>query len=1130
MDFGELSLTVQHEIDQACDAFEAAWRGEVRPRVEDFLGEANGRMRAGRLAQLIAMEIQLRRREGERPNPDEYLARFPGDSVIVLSAFQRTVEVGDTDGDFLGSGAAGTPSVPATPGLTQPRPPSTLPPVEPVGSPGFEPIPDRIGKFQDIRRIGWGGFAVVYLARDPDLKREVALKVPRQGALGRYDEALLIDAISAAKLSHPGIVRIYELVRLHQGGLVIAMEYVAGTTLEKRLRTERLSPAHAAGLIRRVAEAVQHAHEHGLVHRDLKPSNVLIDLKGEPKVTDFGLAVGGETQGVPGEVAGTPAYMAPEQVRGETHRIDARTDVWALGVILYRALTGELPFPSRERAEVFDEVLHREPPSPRRINPELPSELARITTRCLSKRMDDRYESAAELAEDLADWLSADLRGLPDWTITDSGREGIGGLPDLGPAVLSKGLRPYDGEDAGYFLGLIPGPRVRGGFPESLRFWKARIESRESRTGSQTPRAFRVGLLHGPSGGGKSSIVRAGLLPRLDTMIRRVYVEASPATTEDRLLTELRQEVPGLDPQADLPKSVAAIREWRAGLEPSAKVLLVLDQFEQWLQAHPLLDQNMPLVRALRQCDGVRAQALILVRDDFWGPIWRFFKALEVPLAEGDNAASVELPDAAHARRVLVEFGRACDRLPKSDPPGPVACRFLDEAVAGLCGPDGRVVPVRLSLFNEVARRHEWTHATLRRLGGMSGIGLTYLKQTFDQPSAPAPYHARRRAAQRVLQALLPAPGAVIRGIVRPATHLGETAGLADRPHDRDELLRMLDSELRLITEVDPQGTEDGDTPGAGDAGDATASAPGERYYQLAHDDLVSSVRTWLEEEERSTSAGRARLRLATITAVWTDSPGTKRLPSLTEWLGILWHVPPGLWSAESRRMMLSASWHHARRVATAWVILIAVTLLGRLWQRQVAAESRVAQVLGFDLSALPSLFPELERDRDALIPALREAEAHPGPSAGRKRNALVLLYRFEPTPERARALRDLACVAEADDLSVLREVLASRPQAALNDDLWRILGDSSTDAPTRLRAASTLARLDPGASGWRTHASTLALDLLAEERGGLTRWFSLLDPVASVMVPALAESLVMTEPQPPVFREVTLALTERRR
>jgi hypothetical protein len=175
--------------------------------------------------------------------------------------------------------------------------------------------------------------------------------------------------------------------------------------------------------------------------------------------------------------------------------------------------------------------------------------------------------------------------------------------------VVPKGLRSFDAHDADFFLGLLPGPRDRDGLPESIRFWKTRIEE------TDPDRTFAVGLLYGPSGCGKSSLVKAGLLPRLARRVLAVYVEATAEETEARLLRGLRRHCPGLPEGLGLADTLAALRRGQ-GLAAGQKVLVVLDQFEQWLHAHRQ-QEEAELVDALRQCDGSRVQCLVLVRDDF---------------------------------------------------------------------------------------------------------------------------------------------------------------------------------------------------------------------------------------------------------------------------------------------------------------------------------------------------------------------------------------------------------------------------------------------------------------------------------------------------------------------------------
>jgi hypothetical protein len=217
--------------------------------------------------------------------------------------------------------------------------------------------------------------------------------------------------------------------------------------------------------------------------------------------------------------------------------------------------------------------------------------------------------------------------------------------------IVPKGLRSFDASDADFFLELLPGPRDRDGLPDSIRFWKTHIETKEADS------TFSVGLLYGPSGCGKSSLVKAGLLPRLAKLVTAVYIEATGEETESRLLKGLRRQLPDLPSNLSLIESLAALRRGRH-LEPSQKVLVVLDQFEQWLHAKRS-EENTELVQALRQCDGGRLQAIVLVRDDFWLAVSRFMQALEIRVLEGENSRLVDLFDPRHAKKVLTAFGRA---------------------------------------------------------------------------------------------------------------------------------------------------------------------------------------------------------------------------------------------------------------------------------------------------------------------------------------------------------------------------------------------------------------------------------------------------------------------------------------
>ena len=328
---------------------------------------------------------------------------------------------------------------------------ATLPPTEPPARVSPRHLPPQFGRYRIERKLGEGGMGAVYLASDSQLARPVALKVPfldgPDGDLvrGRF----LQEARSAAALHHHNICPIHDLGEI-DGVPYLTMAFIEGEPLSKRIGPGRpLPPREAAGLVRRIALALQYAHERGVIHRDLKPGNVLLDGRGEPVVMDFGLARRSDaavhlTQ--TGQVMGTPAYMPPEQLEGDVRGMGAACDVWALGVVLFELLTGAPPFQG-DLLSVTAQVLFDPPPRPSAHRPGIDARLDALCLRALEKKPADRWPSMKDFAAALAAWLAPPpAPGIADPPVPFHG-------PAAGPILTLKVpgtpyvYRPAPGQD-----------------------------------------------------------------------------------------------------------------------------------------------------------------------------------------------------------------------------------------------------------------------------------------------------------------------------------------------------------------------------------------------------------------------------------------------------------------------------------------------------------------------------------------------------------------------------------------------------------------------------------------------------------------------------------------------------------
>ena len=274
------------------------------------------------------------------------------------------------------------------------------------------PPPAKIGRYEILAELGQGAMGTVYKARDPMMDRTVAIKVIRTSGLSpadleRYKQRFQREAMTAGKMSHPGIVTIYDISEDETGHPYMVMEFVEGDVLYNQLRPDekgrlpqRPPLAKSLDIGIQIAEALAYAHGRGVVHRDIKPANILVTADGRAKIADFGVAkLSGTEATATARIVGTPAYMSPEMCTGGT--VDTRTDIFSLGAMLYWMTTGEKPFPGDTISAVAFKVVYEQVVPPRQIDPALSAELETILVRCLAKNPDQRYPNAAELAKDL---------------------------------------------------------------------------------------------------------------------------------------------------------------------------------------------------------------------------------------------------------------------------------------------------------------------------------------------------------------------------------------------------------------------------------------------------------------------------------------------------------------------------------------------------------------------------------------------------------------------------------------------------------------------------------------------------------------------------------------------------------
>lgn len=403
-------------VDQISDLFEERWRSGDQPTIEEFLATAPEEIRERLLLELLPLELDWRCRNRLPVAAEEYQQRFFNDRDVISSVLAdwfrdapAQVVLDDTKlispGDKLAVDS--TFDVSRAEASSAPAPVTSTEPDQSLS------IPRQIGRYEVIRLLGSGAMGAVYLARDPELGRQVAVKVPKlEGTHGNTSaqiERFQREARAAATLHHPNLCSVFDVGEA-DGVRYITMAYIEGHSLSQVSRRGRQHPERqVATLGRKLALALQVAHDAGVVHRDLKPGNIMIDKSNAPVIMDFGLALlveGGDDARIThsGTIVGSPAYMSPEQVSGNPEAVGPPSDIYSLGVVLFELLTGQLPFQGGVMA-VLRQIESSDPPSIESLRPDADAELVSIISTMMARKTEDRYPTMQSAASDLTRWL-----------------------------------------------------------------------------------------------------------------------------------------------------------------------------------------------------------------------------------------------------------------------------------------------------------------------------------------------------------------------------------------------------------------------------------------------------------------------------------------------------------------------------------------------------------------------------------------------------------------------------------------------------------------------------------------------------------------------------------------------------